>query len=119
MKNKKVLIIDDEKDFGTLMKKFFTATACDLYLGEESCKPSLARIDLEIEHGPTAIALLQQRPASRMHMEDRFGVFIESHQMGKCAHHRFKLVKLFAVARHTQPGARWVAGFYSTFLTST
>jgi len=32
MKNKKVLIIDDEKDFGILMKKFFTATACDLYL---------------------------------------------------------------------------------------
>jgi len=30
--NKKVLIIDDEKDFGLLMKKFFTATPYDLYL---------------------------------------------------------------------------------------
>ena len=32
MKNKKVLIVDDEKDFGMLMKKFFTTTGCDLYL---------------------------------------------------------------------------------------
>jgi CheY-like chemotaxis protein len=32
MKNKKVLIIDDEKDFGLLMKKFFTSTDCELYL---------------------------------------------------------------------------------------
>jgi len=32
MKNKKVLIVDDEKDFGLLMKKFFTSKDCDLYV---------------------------------------------------------------------------------------
>ena len=85
--------------------------AVDLDLSKKPRKAGLGGEDLKLQDRAATITLVHDGRTGRVHMQNRFPVFMKSDAMGECIHYRFELSEPFAVPRNPQSRVCYLAGF--------
>ena len=85
--------------------------AINLDLSKKPGKAGLGGEDLKLQDRAATSTLVHDGRTDRVHVQDRFPVFMKSDEMGECIHYRFKLSEPFAVPRNPQTCVRYLAGF--------